>query len=282
MLFLLALFWLWRWTVRHEAGIRQQWERWLAFASVLRHHLFPQSAFFQARLLPDGRLGLHLTMSALVLIGASWLFGGIAEDVVTGDPLTLIDQRVAAWFNAHATPLLTQGMLIFTHLHGFIAISAYFVLMALLLTWKRDWYWLLCLSVTVPGGMLLNVLMKHAFLRMRPSVEHPLLVLTSQSFPSGHVAGATLFYGVVAVMLVSRIREWRWRALIVVVAVAMIALVALTRVYLGVHYLSDVLAAIAESIAWLTLSLTGVYIFHTWRQLPSRRRKSTDDGRQKN
>lgn len=109
--------------------------------------------------------------------------------------------------------------------------------------------------------MLLNVLMKYAFHRARPSFDDPLLVLTTYSFPSGHVAGATLFYGVVAAMLISRTAAWRWRVMVVLAAITMVALVALTRVYLGVHYLSDVLAAFAEGVAWLALCLTGLHTY---------------------
>jgi membrane-associated phospholipid phosphatase len=99
------------------------------------------------------------------------------------------------------------------------------------------------------------VLMKFAFHRARPTFDHPLLVLTSYSFPSGHVAGATLFYGFLAALLASRCAQWRHRLLLVLAASLLIALVALSRMYLGAHYLSDVLAAFAEGAAWLTWCL---------------------------
>lgn len=213
-------------------------------------------------------LGLRLTIGALILIGASWLFGGIAEDVVTGDRLTIIDLRVAQWFHAHSTPLLTHAMLAVTHIHDPIPVTVAAVLIAVYLAWKRNWYWLVCLGVTLPFGMLLNVFMRYAFHRARPSFDNPLLVLTSYSFPSGHVAGATLLYGVVAAMLVSSINAWRWRVMIVLAAITMVALVALSRLYLGVHYLSDVLAAFAEGVTWLTLCLTGIHTY--WERRFSR------------
>jgi undecaprenyl-diphosphatase len=161
-------------------------------------------------------------------------------------------------------------MLVITHLHGIAAISTYALLAALFLAWKRDWYWLLCLSVTIPSGMVLNVLTKLALHRARPSFDDPILIVSTPSFPSGHVAGATLLYGVLAAMLVARINEWRWRVLTVFAAIALIALVALTRIYLGVHYLSDVIAAFAESLAWLTLCLMGIHTFWEHRANPRR------------
>jgi membrane-associated phospholipid phosphatase len=86
-------------------------------------------------------------------------------------------------------------------------------------------------------------------------------MVAGYSFPSGHVVGATLVYGIVAAMLSAQIGAWRWRVTIVLLAFAMVVLVALTRMYLGVHYLSDVLAAFAEGLAWLALCLTGVHTY---------------------
>jgi undecaprenyl-diphosphatase len=224
-----------------------------------------QISFVRARLSPGSYLGLQLTLGALVMAGAAWLFGGIAEDVVTGDPLTLVDVAVAQWFHAHATPTLTQVMLLITHLHDPLMVIAGMVLVAAYLAWKRRWYWLVCLSVCVPSGMLLNVLMKYAFQRARPSFDHPLLTLSTYSFPSGHVAAATLFYGVIAAMLAAQTTTWRRRVLVALLALAMVTTVAVTRMYLGVHYLSDVLAAFAEGLAWLALCLTGIHTYWQYR-----------------
>lgn len=263
VVFALLLAWLWRWAARHEAEIQQAWRGFLQRPCVsgLRRRLAPQIAFVQARLSPQSYLGLQLTVGAVVLIGASWLFGGIAEDVMTGDPLTLVDLRVAQWFHAHSAEPLTRVMLAVTHLHDPLPITLAVIVMAACLAWTRNWYWLLCVGMTVPFGMLLNVIMKYAFHRTRPSLDNPVLVLTTYSFPSGHVAAATLLYGIVAAMLITRFSAWRWRVMVVLLAITLVALVALTRLYLDVHYLSDVLAAFAEAVAWLTLSLTGVHTY---------------------
>ncbi|MEP7182633.1 MAG: bifunctional DedA family/phosphatase PAP2 family protein [Betaproteobacteria bacterium] len=260
LLFILGLAWLWRWAGRHEAGIKGGWRRFLDQPRIVavRRRFAPQIAFIQARLSPTGYFGLHLTLGALILIGAGWLFGGIAQDVVAGDPLTLVDAHVAAWFHAHAVPSLTLSMLFISNLHGILGISILTFLLALFLIWKHDWYWLLALALVVPGGTLLNVLMKHAFGRARPSFGDPILTLATYSFPSGHVAAATLFYGLLTAFLIPRISEWRWRVLAVLSAFLIVALVGLSRVYLGVHYLSDVLAAFAEGVAWLALCLTAL------------------------
>lgn len=263
----LLVAWLWRWATRHEAALTQAWRRFLQRprVSAWRQHFAPQISFVRDRFSPTSYLGLQLTAGAVLLTGASWLFGGIAEDVVTGDPLTVIDLRVAQWFHAHSTALMTQAMLAATNILGPVAVVLGVVVVCAWLAWKRNGYWLLCVGLTVPSGMLLNVAMKHAFHRARPSFDDPLLLLATYSFPSGHVAGATLFYGVMAAMVVARTAAWHWRVTAILGAFTLVALVALTRVYLGVHYLSDVLAAFAEGIAWLTLCLTGIHTYWAHR-----------------
>lgn len=203
-----------------------------------------------------GQVWLRLTLGALTFLGAVWLFGGIAEDVVNADPLTLFDAQVATWLHAHPMPVVTRVMLLISATHGVMGISIGTVLLASWWLRKRDWYWLTAVAAAVPGGMLLNVLAKHAFTRARPVFGDPFVVLSSYSFPSGHVAGTTLLYGVATAFLVTHLQAWQWRVLVVLLAMLMISLVALSRLYLGVHYVSDVLAAFAEGVAWLALCFT--------------------------
>lgn len=221
--------------------------------------------FIRARLDPNSYLGLQLTLGALVLVAAAWLFGGIAEDVLTADPLILVDAAVAQWAHRHASPAVTQFMLSVSRWNGTLAICCYASLVGMALAWRRAWYWLATLVATVPAGMLINVMMKLAFHRARPSFDDPIITLTTYSFPSGHVAGATLFYGFLFALLASRIKGWTARLALGLAALTMIVLVASSRMYLGAHYLSDVLAAFAEGIGWLTLCVVGIHTYSRHR-----------------
>ena len=219
--------------------------------------------------------GLHLTLGALVLLAAGWAFGLIAAEVVAGAPLTLLDVQLANWFHSHKNSGWTPPMLFITHWHRQGGILA----MALLVAWRlharRERSWLLALGLTVPGGMLLNVLLKYTFQRPRPSFEEPLVTLATYSFPSGHASGATLFYGFLAAYLVCRLRGNGVRALVVAAGTVMVALVALSRVYLGAHYLSDVVAGIAFGSAWLAVCITAV---STLRRRRAARAADQQDG----
>lgn len=166
------------------------------------------------------------------------------------------DAPVAQWFHAHAIPQLTPLVMAFTDLHHPASLLAVSALIGCRLAYRRDWFWLWRLAAIVPSAMLLNVLLKHLFQRGRPVIDDPLVVLSSYSFPSGHVAGATVFYGVVTAMWLTRVQDRRWRACLVLAATLMVLLVALSRLYLSVHYLSDVVAGLAEGLVWLALCLT--------------------------
>lgn len=259
---LLALFvaiaGLGRWVALNEDAIKRRWVRWLKHPVISRlsRHVAPRIASLRAHLTPISYLGLHLALGAAILIAASWVFGGIAEDVVGGDPLTEIDSRVAGWFHHHAVPGLTRVMLWISAVHAAPGILLMTLAIGLFLAWQRDRYGLLALVLVVPGGMLLNVLTKHALHRTRPHFDDPILLLTDFSFPSGHATAAALLYGLLAALIIGRVRQWRYRVMVVCWAVCVVLLVGLSRLYLGAHYLSDVLAGYAQAIAWLALCLT--------------------------
>jgi membrane-associated phospholipid phosphatase len=204
-----------------------------------------------------------LSPRALAVVGwgafavAAALFLAIGWNVSRAGALLAFDERVSAWLQAHRSPGLTVFFLAVTHLNSVAAIGAWSVVFGIVLARMREWYWTLTLALAVGGAMLLNLLLKSAYERMRPRIEHPLLVLDTYGFPSGHTAAAVAFYGVLAAFLVSRFYDTRRRIASVVGAIAAVALVAFSRIYLGVHYLSDVLAAACSSTAWLVLCLAG-------------------------
>ena len=258
--FAIALTVLWGYLARHELEVKQWWERVQQnrYVVATRRRFAPQLAFARARFSPGAYLGLHLTVGMLVLIAAAWIFGAIAEDVVNRDPLTRLDTHVARWFEAHSTPHLTAFMLSVTQLGSTAVVLGVALLAALLLLRRKQLDALLALLLTVPGGLLLNTVLKLAFQRTRPDLFAPIVHLSSFSFPSGHTMGAAVLYGFLAAFGVWTLRAWRWRVFSVVAAAFVISLVGFSRIYLRAHYLSDVLGALAEGLAWLALCLTAV------------------------
>jgi membrane-associated phospholipid phosphatase len=214
---------------------------------------------------PAERHAPSLSPRGLAILGwgalalAGWLFFTIAWDVASHARLVVLDARVAAWLHAHGHPALTTLMLAVSQMNSVAGISIMTLILAAVLARRREWYWLSSVLLSVLGGLALNSLLKQAYQRARPHFDDPLVSLASFSFPSGHTAGATAFYGVLAAYLVSRHFEPRRRIAIIAIAILAVVLVAFSRMYLGAHYLSDVAAAAASSTAWLALCLSAVH-----------------------
>lgn len=215
-------------------------------------------SFVEARLSPGGEFGLHLTVGMALLLLSGYVFHELAEAVMGQEAITVLDVQVAHWFNAHAAEPFTSLMLGVSAMHSVAGMVLLFGALAAYLWRQRARYWLLALLFSVPGGMLLNVALKHVFQRARPAFEDPLVTLATYSFPSGHTTAATCFYGLLASYLVMARPAWNVRLGTVAVCVTMVLLVAFSRVYLGAHYVSDVLAAMAESVAWLAVCITAI------------------------
>jgi undecaprenyl-diphosphatase len=202
---------------------------------------------------------LPLLAGLLVFAIMTLTLGEISEDIINHEPITVADIQLSNWLHAHTSPLLTKMMLVGTSFGSTGVVACIAVALGLFLLSRRQFYWLLALVLTVPGGGLLNRLLKYVFHRPRPHFEDPILKLTSYSFPSGHTMIATVLYGVIAAYVFTQTTDWRWRVLSIVSAAFLIGIVACSRIYLGAHYLSDVLGAMAEGLAWLSLCLTMVH-----------------------
>jgi undecaprenyl-diphosphatase len=163
----------------------------------------------------------------------------------------------------HGTAGVTRVAIFITGLGSPYLIFSASAVIVWLLAKRRSWYRLLAYGLAVLGGAGLNYLLKIGFGRARPAFEIPLTTFDGYSFPSGHTMGATVFYGALALSALLYAHHWRmrWRLLSVFVAALLIVLVGLTRIYLGAHFLSDVVGAIAIGVAWLMATHTGVEIF---------------------
>jgi undecaprenyl-diphosphatase len=186
----------------------------------------------------------------------------ISKGINNHEPLTTTDILLSNWLSNHRISGLTTAMFVVTSLGSTVAASIIATAFGLFLLWKRRFGWLMTLVAAVVGGGVLNRLLKYFFQRQRPYFDDPILTLTSYSFPSGHTMMATVLYGAIAAYLIANARDWRARVLIIFTAGLLILLVGFSRIYLGAHYLSDVLGAFAEGLAWLSVCLTATYF--TW------------------
>ncbi len=199
------------------------------------------------------------------MVFSAWCFSEIAEEVRPSSGLGAVDLQMIAWFHQRAQPQTTEIARAVTFLGslGFLTVAS--LCGAVVFAARRAWDWLLAFVLTMVGGTLLNILLKHFFHRARPVLENPLVTLTSFGFPSGHTMGATLFYGLLALVAAQSMIGRRWRFLGVLLACVLVAAIGLTRIYLGAHYPSDVVGAVAAGVVWLTFCWTTVETFRLRR-----------------
>lgn len=179
------------------------------------------------------------------LVAACLLLVGVLGLQVWSDgPVTRLDHDVTLWLAANRQPWLTRLMLFISDAHQTSRVLSVTVLLAAWLAMRRAWHALRWLGV-VPVGMLLNAALKQFFMRPRPELHEPLVRLATLSYPSGHAVAATVFYGAVCAVVFDRTRSRAARAAALAFAAIMVLQVTFSRVYLGAHHLSDVVAGVA-------------------------------------
>ena len=195
-------------------------------------------------------LSLSLLLGLGTAIGALIFFGWLADEALEGDARAFDDATRAA-VHQFASPVVTAIMRGLSFVGSTIALSAgtiFIVIRFALRKWKRE---AILFALTMIGAGLLNITLKLAFKRPRPVPYFNLSPPESYSFPSGHSLTSAVFFGALAAILTARIRSTRVKATIWIVSTAMFLLIGLSRIYLGVHYTTDVIAGFAAALIWI-------------------------------
>jgi len=194
-------------------------------------------------------VGIFLVIGVVLAVAATLAFAELGESVQKGATQTF-DVAVLEWMHQHHSPFLTRMAIELTYL-GTGAVVFMIVAVAALFLWHTEHkHSARLLLAAVAGNIILNGVLKLVYHRPRPQVFDWQTVAVSSSFPSGHAMSATVCYGTVA-YLVIRLQKHHWsRVLTGGAAVLLILLICATRLYLGVHYPSDVIAGILVGLAW--------------------------------
>ena len=216
--------------------------------------------FIRKRVDRNSELGLRLSANVVLFGLAIWAFSGLLEEVLDNETMVRWDVAANSWLHGHATP---SGLRLFHYITlvgspGVWVITAVF---ALWLLWRRErflfWAWI----ASNVGGGVLQIVLKRTVHRDRPQYAAAYLHGHSYSFPSGHTMSATICW---SLMVVCAGLSLGWhgarRARLYVVATAMIFAIGFSRLYLGVHYPSDVLGGLAIGTAWVVLCATAMRI----------------------
>lgn len=270
-----------RWVSRHPDRALAPLRRLAARPGVLRvqDRYARQLAFLAARLSPAGALGLALTaqLALLALFGSA--FGAVTEDVLAGDEVVRIDSPVAGYLIDHREPWLTTAMRLITDLGGVRVVVPLLLAVGLLARWRqRSWRPLVLLTLSAVGAVLASTGIKLLVARPRPTTD-ALVHALGYGFPSGHSTQAAAVWLSVAVVLASMTRSTAARVATGAAALAVVALVGISRVYLGVHQPTDVLGGWALGALWLCAVLAALHLVeHRTNIRVDRRRTDASDG----
>ncbi len=188
-----------------------------------------------------------------IVINASLPLQASTATLGVANPFWGADHGVAAWFHERLTPTFVSVLHAFTEFGSGEWIGVVLFALVLFFVWKRWWPSLVTLIIAVPGGMLLNEWLKLVVHRQRPFVDGPYVDWSGYSFASGHTIAATLLYGQLLLFLLPLLKTRHWRVLCICSAVSLVFVVGFSRVALGAHFLTDVLAAMFFGIIWLML-----------------------------
>jgi len=214
-----------------------------------------------------GRYEFTMLAAVLVILGGTWGFIELAEEVGEGDTIHFDEWAIQALRNPEDPndPIgprwLEEMGRDMTALGGNAVLTLFTLGVAGFLWMRRMYQALALLAVAVLGGLLISTGLKEFFDRPRPALVPHLSHTYTSSFPSGHSMLSAATYLTLGALLARFVKESQLKAYFLIVAMLLTALVGLSRVYLGVHYPTDVLAGWTAGLTWALLCwLAAVYL----------------------
>lgn len=236
------------------------------------------------------RRGAHFTSSfryrdylpVFVLLGAgiaATAFAGhafldLAEGLQAESPrLTRVDAEIHEWARTTRSSGSTTFFTTLTIIGTPLGLSILLFLVSIYLAFQNRWRWIAYLVITCGVGGLLNLQLKGYFARARPELAEALRDAHGYSFPSGHAMGSTIVFGALAYLAFRILNGWKQRAAALAAAVTMFVAISMSRIYLGVHWISDVGAGIAAGMLWVVVATLAYETFRRIRLVRSLRAK---------
>ena len=211
----------------------------------------------------------------VMFIFGSLMFGGLLYNLRAQGPLLAWDRVIANSWPAIAlkSPAFVRTIMDAGFYVGDQVILVLAILLAVYFIYKRFWQELVMVTFGMAGSSVLFLSLSNLIARQRPPTQIWIIV-NVPGFPSGHASGVIVFYGLLAYLLVSKMRSVLWKVVAVVAALLIIVFVGFSRVFTGGHYLTDVLAGYAVGIAWSGLIYTLIEIYFQKRRIHNVKTKS--------
>ena len=245
-------------TVRAGAGRLARW---------LRGHARAGRAFGR---LEEWRSYLPLVVAlvsgTVIVVGAADAFTDIAAALKAHNPIVQsVDDTIYAWFSRNRTPFMNALFVGITTGGSAIPMGLVVAMAVVILTGRRRFRWAAYLGITAAGGVLLNQLLKLHFARQRPDLMEAVLGAEGYSFPSGHTMGGTIVLGALGYLAARSAPTWKGKSAVLAALATADLAIAISRLYLGVHWTSDVLAGLAAGLLWVAATTTGYELVRQYR-----------------
>lgn len=206
-----------------------------------------------------GRMGLHGALGFAVIVVSSWIFVELAEGLGLQRTMGIADQALTDAIRLNVPRTVLQWFAAITRLGDTATLSALCIAVAVALLMARRRRFAFMWVLAVAGNGVLNTVLKQIFARVRPLHEDGLVLASGFSFPSGHSSGAVVAYGMLAWLACKWVAK-QWHLPIVLGATALAYSVGVSRVFLQVHFASDVIAGFASGTAWLVVCLVSLQL----------------------
>lgn len=255
--------WLGSNVVRVAAGVERLRKRIVASPRVqqLRERYPRVARFFAARFARGEYLGLHLTIGFFVTLVGLVAFSIITHDVIRNRSITQLDLRVSDFLHSHGTLFGYGFWAVISSLGAGVTLTILGLGVGLLLALRRRWVVLGGWAAAVIGSGLLDGALKFAIRRPRPELAVNFLSQVSWSFPSGHSMASLVTYGMVAYLFMLAVKGRRRLQIgASICAILLILAIGFSRLYLGVHYFSDVLGGFTAGALWLSACVSGLEV----------------------
>jgi membrane-associated phospholipid phosphatase len=223
-----------------------------------RRYALPRKS---SALSPGVYLVIRLAAGFVVLVAGAALFAGIAEELGDGERVGQLDQVFSDAVREHTAGWALQAFAWITRLGDTATLSVLCIAVAAVLLLRGRRWLALAWVLAVGGNALLNTTLKAVFARTRPLHEGGLIEAGGWSFPSGHSSGAVVLYGMLAYVLLRSLPPAlasRASLPLVLLAAATAFSVGCSRIFLQVHFATDVLAGFASGTAWLAVCVASV------------------------
>jgi undecaprenyl-diphosphatase len=208
---------------------------------------------------PSAYLALHLVLGLLVAVAVA-VFAALAEEVLAAGEVAAFDLAFARALHDTRSADWTRAFSVVSWFGTREALTIATAAVAVALLFQRQMLLTVGWLGAQAGGGLLNRALKEAFERTRPEFADPVLAASSWSFPSGHAMGTFILCGVGCYLLLRGRRSWTTATVAITVSASWCAVMAFSRLYLGVHYASDVIAGLLAGVAWVAVCVSALEV----------------------